>query len=161
MLNVKTLIKTIYNDSRYFYKQEIEGYHIFTDARIMIFIKEGTNTELYKELSETVNRKGDIDKEYLKEVLETFLNGENNINSKYKPDNTFTLIESENGKVTWFSSRLLACISKRYKAGKEFVKNTPTLKHDNFRIYYNGEEDLFVTVLPIHALGNDGVTFRK
>lgn len=57
MLNVKTLIKRIYNDSRYFYKQEIEDYHVFTDARIMIFIKKTTNEELYKELSLLLTQK--------------------------------------------------------------------------------------------------------
>lgn len=70
-------------------------------------------------------------------------------------------MDSDDGKITWFASRLLACISKRYKGGKEFVKNTPTIKHETFRVYYKGDDDLFVVILPICALGNDGVVYRK
>lgn len=161
MLNLKTLIKTVYRGSRYFYHQGVNGYHLFTDAQIMIFIKENTHDELIKELTSCVNRKGTINKEYLETVLETFLKSENNINSIYKADNNYTLIDSEDGKITWFASRLLACISKRYKGGKEFVKNTPTLKHETFRVYYKGDNDLFVAILPVHVMDNDGVTYRK
>ena len=50
---------------------------------------------------------------------------------------------------------------KRYKGGKEVVKNTPTIKHETFRVYYKGDEDLFVVILPVCALDNDGVVFRK
>lgn len=161
MLNLKTLIKTVYRGSRYFYHQGVNGYHLFTDAQIMVFIKENTHEELVKELASCVNRKGTINKDYLETVLETFLSSENNINSIYKADKNYTLIDSEDGKITWFASRLLACISKRYKVGKEFVKNTPTIKHDNFRVYYKGDNDLFVAILPVHVMGNDGVTYRK
>ena len=28
-------------------------------------------------------------------------------------------------------------------------------------VYYKGDDDLFVVILPICALGNDGVVFRK
>lgn len=35
------------------------------------------------------------------------------------------------------------------------------LKHETFRVYYKGDDDLFVVILPICALGNDGVVFRK
>lgn len=161
MLNLKTLIKTVYRGNRYFYHQGVKDYHLFTDAQIMVFIKENTNDELFKELSSCVNRKGTINNEYLETVVETFLRSENNINSIYKADNNYTLIESEGEKVTCFASRLLACISKRYKGGKEFVKNTPTIKHDNFRVYYKGDKDLFVAILPVHVMGNDGVTYRK
>ena len=40
MLNLKTLIKTVYRGSRYFYHQGVNGYHLFTDVQIMVFIKE-------------------------------------------------------------------------------------------------------------------------
>lgn len=161
MLNLKTLIKTVYRGSRYFYHQGVNGYNVFTDAQIIIFIKENTHNELCKTLSEYVNRSGTIDKSYLEEMVETFLSSENNINSVYKADKNYTLIDSEDGKITWFASRLLACFSKRYKDGKEFVKNTPTIKHDNFRVYYKGDNDLFVAILPVHVMDNDGVTYRK
>lgn len=161
MLNLKTLIKTVYRGSRYFYHQGVNGYHLFTDAQIMVFIKENTHDELVKELTSCVNRKGIINKEYLETVLGTFFSSENNINSVYKSDKNYTLIDSEDGKITCFASRLLACISKRYKAGKEFVKNTPTTRHETFRIYYKGDNDLFVAILPVHVMGNDAVTYRK
>ena len=107
MLNFKTFIKTVYRNSRYFYQDFVNGYNVFTDGKIMVFI------------------------------------------------------DSDDGKITWFASRLLACISKRYKGGKEVVKNTPTIKHETFRVYYKGDEDLFVVILPVCALDNDGVVFRK
>ena len=44
---------------------------------------------------------------------------------------------------------------------KEFVKNTPVGRYENFRIYYKGDKDLFVAILPIHVKDNDGVTYRK
>lgn len=91
----------------------------------------------------------------------TFDNEENNINSIYKNDSRYTIIDSEDGKITWFASRLLTCISKRYKGGKEFVKNTPVGRYENFRIYYKGDKDLFVAILPVHVKDNDGVTYRK
>lgn len=72
-----------------------------------------------------------------------------------------TLSELYTNISDWFASRLLDCISKRYKGGKEVVKNTPTIKHETFRVYYKGDDDLFVVILPICALGNDGVVFRK
>ena len=31
----------------------------------------------------------------------------------------------------------------------------------DFRIYYKGDKDLFVAILPIHVKDNDGVTYRK
>ena len=96
MLNIKTFIKTVYRNSRYFYQDFVNGYNVFTD-----------------------------------------------------------------GKITWFASRLLACISKRYKGGKEVVKNTPTIKHETFRVYYKGDDELFVAILPVCALNNDAVVFRK
>jgi hypothetical protein len=161
MINLKTLIKTVYRNGRYFYHQGVKDYHLFTDAQIMIFIKENTHDELFKELSNCVNRKGTINNGYLEKVLETFLDSENNINSIYKADSNYTLIDSEDGKITWFASRLLACISKRYKSEKEFVKNTPTPKHDNFRIYYKGNNDLFVAILPVYKSDNDGVTYKN
>lgn len=161
MLNLKTLIKTVYRGSRYFYHQGVNRYNVFTDGQIIIFIKENTHNELHKTLSEYVNRSGTIDKSYLEEMIETFLKSENNINSVYKADKNYTLIDSENGKITWFASRLLACISKRYKAGKELVKNTPTPRHETFRVYYKGDNELFVAILPVHAMGNDGVTYKK
>lgn len=161
MLNLKTLIKTVYRNGRYFYYQGVKDYHLFTDAQIMIFIKENIHDELFKELSNCVNRKGTINNGYLEKVLETFLDSENNINSIYKADSNYTLIDSEDGKITWFASRLLACISKRYKSEKEFVKNTPTLKHNNFRIYYKGNNDLFVAILPVYKSDNDGVTYKN
>ena len=71
------------------------------------------------------------------------------------------ILHKEVRKITWFASRLLACISKRYKGGKEVVKNTPTIKHETFRVYYKVDDDLFVVILPVCALGNDGVVFRK
>lgn len=161
MINLKTLIKTVYRGSRYFYHQGVKGYHIFTDAQIMVFIKEDTNRELCKDLADCVNRSGTFNREYLEKIVETFLSSESNINSIYKADKNYTIIDSEDGKITWFASRLLACISKRYKAGKEFVKNTPTPRHENFRIYYKGDTDLFVIILPVQVRDNDGVTYRK
>lgn len=50
---------------------------------------------------------------------------------------------------------------KRYKGGKEVVKNTTTIKHETFRVYYKGDDELFVAILPVCALNNDGVVFRK
>lgn len=44
---------------------------------------------------------------------------------------------------------------------EEAKKNTPTIKHETFRVYYKGDDDLFVVILPICVLGNDGVVFRK
>lgn len=161
MLNIKTLIKTVYRGSRYFYHQGVNGYNVFTDAQIIIFIKEDTHKELCKVLSDYVNRSRTIDRNYLEEMIETFSKAENNINSIYKADSNYTLIDSEDGKITWFASRLLACISKRYKSEKEFVKNTPTLKHNNFRIYYKGNNDLFVAILPVYKSDNDGVTYKN
>lgn len=161
MINLKTLIKTVYRGRRYFYHQGLNGYHVFTDAQIMIFIKEDTNRELCKDLAECVNRSGTFNREYLEKIIETFSSSENNINSIYKADKNYTIIDSEDGKITWFASRLLACISKRYKGGKEFVKNTPTPRHENFRIYYKGDTDLFVIILPVQVRDNDGVTYRK
>ena len=99
MLNLKTLIKTVYRGSRYFYHQGVNGYHLFTDAQIMVFIKENTHEELIKELDSYVNRKGTINNEYLETVVETFLSSENNINSAYKADKNYTLIDSEDGKL--------------------------------------------------------------
>lgn len=161
MLNIKTLIKTVYRGSRYFYHQGVNGYNVFTDAQIIIFIKEDTHKELCKVLSDYVNRSGTIDRNYLVEMIETFSKAENNINSIYNANKNYTLMESDDGKITWFASRLLACISKRYKGGKEVVKNTPTIKHETFRVYYKGDDELFVAILPVCALNNDGVVFRK
>lgn len=161
MLNFKTFIKTVYRNSRYFYQDFVNGYNVFTDGKIMVFIKENTNNELCKDIAEGVNCSGISYREYLEKVIETFLSSESNINSIYKADKNYTLMDSDDGKITWFASRLLACISKRYKGGKEVVKNTPTIKHETFRVYYKGDDDLFVVILPICALGNDGVVFRK
>lgn len=161
MINLKTLIKMVYRGGRYFLSSRLNGYHVFTDAQIMIFIKEDTNRELCKDLAECVNRSGTFNREYLEKIIETFSSSENNINSIYKADKNYTIIDSEDGKITWFASRLLACISKRYKGGKEFVKNTPTPRHENFRIYYKGDTDLFVIILPVQVRDNDGVTYRK
>lgn len=161
MINLKTLIKTVYRGSRYFYHQGVNDYHVFTGAQIMVFIKEDTNRELCKDLAECVNRSGTFNREYLEKIVETFLSSENNINSIYKADKNYTIIDSEDGEITWYATRLLACISKRYKGGKEFVKNTPTPRHENFRIYYKGDTDLFVIILPVQVRDNDGVTYRK
>lgn len=127
---------------------------------LIIFIKEDTHKELCKVLSDYVNRSGTIDRNYLVEMIETFSKAENNINSIYNADKNYTLMDSD-GKITWFASRLLACISKRYKGGKEVVKNTPTIKHETFRVYYKGDDELFVAILPVCSLNNDGVVFRK
>ena len=118
MLNLKTLIKTVYRGSRYFYHQGVNGYHLFTDAQIMVFIKENTHDELIKELASCVNRKGTINNEYLETVLETFLRSENNINSIYKADKNYTLIDSEDGKITWFASRYLLVSQNAIKLEK-------------------------------------------
>lgn len=32
---------------------------------------------------------------------------------------------------------------------------------ETFRVYYKGDEELFVVILPVFALDNDGVVFRK
>lgn len=72
MINLKTLIKTVYRGSRYFYHQGLNGYHVFTDAQIMIFIKEDTNKELCKDLAECVNRSGTFNREYLEKDYRNF-----------------------------------------------------------------------------------------
>lgn len=130
-------------------------------VKLWFFIKENTNNELCKDIAEGVNRSGISYREYLEKVIETFLSSESNINSIYKADKNYTLMDSDDGKITWFANRLLACISKRYKGGKEVVKNTPTIKHETFRVYYKGDDDLFVVILPICALGNDGLCLEN
>lgn len=86
MLNIKTLIKTVFRGSRYFYHQGVNGYNVFTDGQIIIFIKEDTHKELCKVLSDYVNRSGTFNREYLEKIIETFSGSENNINSIYKAD---------------------------------------------------------------------------
>lgn len=111
---------------------------------------------LYNELSEGITHRGNFNPTVMVGITEmfekTYDTEESNINSVYKADKNYTLIDSDDGKITWFASRLLACISKRYKGGKEFVKNTPTPRHETFRIYYKGDKGLFVAILPVALL---------
>lgn len=46
---------------------------------------------------------------------------------------------------------------KKELTTQELIK----LSKEIFRVYYKGDDDLFVVILPICALGNDGVVFRK
>lgn len=166
MLNIKTFYNTVFRHNHILKRYEAKEYYIFTNGQIVVYIKKETNIDLFKELSEiSVCEIRFAPSNAMNTIIEkfenTFDNEENNINSIYKNDSRYTIIDSEDGKITWFASRLLACISKRYKGGKEFVKNTPVGRYENFRIYYKGDKDLFVVILPIHVKGNDGVTYRK
>lgn len=165
MLNIKTFYNMAYRHGQNLYYQRVNDYHIFTNSQLVVAIKAGTNEKLYNELSEGITHRGNFNPTVMVGITEmfekTYDTEESNINSVYKADKNYTLMDSDDGKITWFASRLLACISKRYKGGKEFVKNTPTPRHETFRIYYKGDKDLFVAILPVCALNNDGVVFRK
>ena len=62
------------------------------------------------------------------------------------------MIDSGNNDVTWFSTKYLSCISKRYKGGKEIVSTIPTMYNENYRLYFRGDENIFVVILPIHKV---------
>ena len=143
MLNIKTFYNTAYRHRQNLYYQRVNDYHVFTNSQLVICIKDGTNEKLYNELSEGITRRGNFNPTVMVGITEmfekTYDTEESNINSIYKADNNYTLMDSDVGKITWFASRLLACISKRYK----------------------GDKDLFVAILPVCAVDNDGVVFRK
>lgn len=166
MLNIKTFYNTVFRHNHSLRRYEDNNYYIFTNGQIMVFIKKDKHLELIEDLSEiSLCEKMFAPSNSMNTIIEkfenTFDNEENNINSIYKANSSHTIIDSEDGKITWFSNRLLSCISKRYKKGKEFVKNTPFARYENFRIYYKGDKDLFVAVLPLCVRDNDGVTFKK
>jgi len=151
MLNIKTLIKMITKYGKNVYYEEINDYHLFTNNQILVFIKDGYDKDLCKTIHDYVKVNG-FSTIHLKAIIETFISREDNINSIYKADNHYTMIDSGNNDVTWFSTKYLSCISKRYKGGKEIVSTIPTMYNENYRLYFRGDENIFVVILPIHKV---------
>ena len=62
------------------------------------------------------------------------------------------MIDSGNNDVTWFSTKYLSCISKRYKGGKEIVSTYQLCTMKIIDCILGGDENIFVVILPIHKV---------
>ena len=122
MLNIKTFYNTAYRHGQQLYYQRVNAYHVFTNSQLVICIKDGTNEKLFNELSESITRRGNFNPTVMVGITEmfekTYDTEESNINSIYKADKNYTLMDSDDGKLLGLQAVYLLVFQNAIKVEK-------------------------------------------